>query len=282
MSDTVSYGRSRSAGTSTTSGASVPEYKIEYRGHYQVNQRHELESPLKKSLDMLEAAAARFATDAIKDGSVRISYQNNINRMAQAVLEEVNSGKLTAKEGMEFATAMRNKIMEEHRTVTSPQALASAEKHKLNGKTVEQLLDKKARDIYQKGFYILTPAEQNKVYYAVIESSARSSGKFDVKATRLKVMGKVAWIVTAALATHAVMGADNKKKEVVKQGATIGGGVAGGAAAGLMVSTICGPGAPICAIAVVLAGSVAGGLLAESIVDSLDEELEEFSRWQMQ
>lgn len=282
MSDTVTYGRSRSAGTSSTSGASAPEYKIEYRGYYQVNQRHELESPLKKSLDMLEAAAARFATDAIKDGNVRISYQSNIKRMAEAILDEVKAGRMTAKDGVEFSTMMRNKIMMEHRAVTSPQGRAIAEKYKLDGKTLEQLLDKKARDIYQKGFYILTPDEQNKVYYAVIESSARSSRGVNAKANKLKIMGKVAWVVTAALATHAIMGADNKKKETVKQGATIGGGVAGGAAAGLMVSTICGPGAPICAIAVVLAGSVAGGLLAESVVDSLDEELEEFSRWQMQ
>lgn len=34
-------------------------------------------------------------------------------------------------------------------------------------------------------------------------------------------------------------------------------------------------GAPICAIAVVLVGSVAGGAVA----DSLDEKLEEFSHW---
>lgn len=54
----------------------------------------------------------------------------------------------------------------------------------------------------------------------------------------------------------------------------IGGGAAGGLLAGLGVSLICGPGAPFCAIAVVLAGGAVGGIAA----DALDDELEEFSK----
>lgn len=281
MNDSVTYGRSRSTGTSTTSGNSFPEYKIEYRGYYQVNKWHELESPLKKSLENLEAAAARFATDAISDGNVRASYQKNIQRMAQAVLEDVDTGKISAKSGMAFSNKMRNQIMIEHRTVTSAQGVAVAEKYKKDGRTIEHLLDKKSREIYGKGFYLLTATEQNKIYYAIIESSARSSAIFDKSAKRLSVMGKVGWIVTAALAAHAVLEARNKKKEVVRQGALIGGGMAGGAAAGLLVTPICGPGAPICAVAVVLVGSIIGGVVSEDVVDSLDEELEEFSKWQM-
>ena len=53
----------------------------------------------------------------------------------------------------------------------------------------------------------------------------------------------------------------------------------GGLLAGLGVSALCGPGAPICAIAVVLVGSVAGGVAGEAAADSLDEEIEEFSHW---
>ncbi len=57
----------------------------------------------------------------------------------------------------------------------------------------------------------------------------------------------------------------------------IGGGAAGGLLAGLGVSLICGPGAPFCAIAVVLAGGAVGGIAA----DALDDELEEFSKWEV-
>ena len=37
---------------------------------------------------------------------------------------------------------------------------------------------------------------------------------------------------------------------------------------------MCGPGAPIFAIAVVLAGTIAGGVAGEAMASSLDEELE--------
>lgn len=50
---------------------------------------------------------------------------------------------------------------------------------------------------------------------------------------------------------------------------------AGGIFAGMGVSAICGPTASICAIAVVLPGTVAG----EAVASVLDEELEEFTYW---
>ncbi|QRO33957.1 hypothetical protein [Chromobacterium violaceum] len=280
MSD-VRYGSTK-GGSSATGAQPIPEHKIEYLGSYQVNQKHEIESPLKKSLDALEAAAARFATDAINDSNVRTSYQNNITRMARTVLEEVSAGTMTAKEGMEFSSKMRNKIMMEHRAVTSAHGLASAEQHKKTGKTSTDLLDKYAKRLFGKDFKALSPAEKNKVYYSIIESSAKSNDKFDIKAKRLKVIGKVGWIVTATLAAYSISQASNKEKETIRQGAVIGGGMLGGAAAGLLVSTICGPGAPVCAIAVMLAGSAAGGLAAESVADAFDDELEEFSKWKIQ
>ena len=51
--------------------------------------------------------------------------------------------------------------------------------------------------------------------------------------------------------------------------------------AALAVSTLCGPAAPMSAVAVILAGSFAGGYAAGEAIDSLDEELEEFTQWKM-
>ncbi len=93
-------------------------------------------------------------------------------------------------------------------------------------------------------------------------------------------MGKVGILVTAAFATYEILNADNRIKETARQGMIIGGGAAGGFLAGLGVSLICGPGAP-CAIAVVLAGSAAGGIAGSLAADTLDDELEEFSKWEV-
>lgn len=43
------------------------------------------------------------------------------------------------------------------------------------------------------------------------------------------------------------------------------------------VSSVCGPDTPLCAIL----GSIAGGVAGSVVADSLDEEIEEFTRWQI-
>jgi hypothetical protein len=126
---------------------------------------------------------------------------------------------------------------------------------------------------------LIHTAQKSKVYYAVIESSGRDRAKFTAGTRKLRILGKVGVLITAALAVHSVAIADNKPKETVRQGAIIGGGMAGGLGAGLAVSSLCGPGFVICAVAVVLIGSVAGGYAAEKTVDYFDDELEEFTRW---
>jgi len=43
------------------------------------------------------------------------------------------------------------------------------------------------------------------------------------------------------------------------------------------VSSVCAPGTPLCA----MLGSIVGGLAGSVVADSLDEEIEEFTRWQI-
>lgn len=94
-------------------------------------------------------------------------------------------------------------------------------------------------------------------------------------------MGKVGILVTAAFATYEILNAENKIKETARQGMIIGAGAAGGLLAGLGASLLCGPGAPICAIAVALAGSTLAGVAGSLAADALDDELEEFSMWEV-
>ncbi|WP_392564621.1 hypothetical protein RHO13_03960 [Orbus wheelerorum] len=87
--------------------------------------------------------------------------------------------------------------------------------------------------------------------------------------------------MTASLATYEILNAENKPKEAVKQGMQIGGTVAGGWLAGFAVVPLCGPGAPLCALAVVLAGSIGGGMVGAAVADNLDDEIEEFTKWEI-
>jgi hypothetical protein len=252
---------------------------VVYQGDFAVNQTHQMPSPIKQSVEAFEAAAARFATDAIKDADLRMRYQANISRISKQILEDVAAKRITVKEGMEFANQMRNNILNETRAVTSAQALAYAQHLKKEGLSQEVLLNDKSLKLFKKPFAKLSQIEKDKVFYAIIESAGRDRPKVTAGTKKMKIMGKVGLIVTAALAVHAIAIADNKTKETIKQGGVLAGGAAGGLLAGLAVTPICGPGMPICAVAVVLIGSIAGGMLGDFFVDSFDEELEEFSRW---
>ena len=251
-------------------------------GRMAVNREHEIDPKvLDSAIEAFEAAATRFSIDVISDAKVRENYMANIKRMSQEVKSLVNSKQVTVKEGAEFCNKMRNSILLESRSVTSPQGLAVAVKKKPHGLPLQEALDKYAKQIYKSPFSSLSEQQKNRIYYEIIESSARDNEGMTTANKRLRVIGKVGLLITAVLATHAIIYADNKPKEIVKQGLGIGGGIFGGFLAGLAVSSVCGPGAPVCAVAVVLVGSITGGVAGSVVADSLDEEIEEFSRWQL-
>jgi hypothetical protein len=249
-------------------------------GSYVVQREHALQdSPLDRALELMEGSALRFSLDAISDEKIRASYTKNIKRMSQQVRDDVKAGRITAQEGVKFSHEMRNKIMMEHRKFTSAQGLAIAQRKKKDGKGLKTLLDIYSENFFQKGYDSLSDVEKNRVHYAILESSGRDNARFTAGTKKMLVMGKLGVLVTAALATYQILNADNKPKEAARQGIIIGSGAVGGVLAGMGVSALCGPGAPICAIAVVLAGTIAGGVAGEAVASSLDEELEELTHW---
>lgn len=254
--------------------------KLAVHGQYQTQNGHALpRSPLEEAIAGMEGAATRFSLDAINDAKTRTSYAANIKRVSAQVRADVAAGRIGSQAGVEFCYEMRNKIMAEHRKITSATGLAKAEQYKKTPPTLPKLFEKYATGKFGKSYEALTTEQKKHIHYEVIESSGRDNAKFTKGTERLRIMGKVGILVTAAFATYEILNADNKVKESARQGMIIGGGAAGGLLAGLGVSLICGPGAPVCAIAVVLAGSAVGGMAGSMAADSLDDELEEFSKW---
>jgi len=251
-------------------------------GSYVVQKAHALESsPLDMAIAGMEGAATRFSMDAISDAKTRASYMSNIKRMSIETKAEVSAGKISAREGVEFCQEMRNRIMLEHRKFTSAQGLAFAERKKKLPPTLQETLDKYALRIENVEYNKLTTEQKSKVHYSILESSGRDNAPVSRVTKKLRIMGKVGILITATVAVYEIMNADNKVKETSRQGIIIGGGAAGGGLAGLGVSALCGPGALVCAVAVVLVGSIAGGIAGSMAADSLDDELEEFSKWKL-
>ena len=249
-------------------------------GSYVVQREHALQdSPLERALELMEGTALRFSLDAISDEKIRANYIKNIKRMSQQTLDDVRAGKITAREGVQFSNEMRNKILMEHRKVTSAQGLAVVQKKKPEGRVLQDLLDKYSEQLFKKDYNLLTSAEQSKVHYTILEAAGRDDTSFSNGTKKMQLMGKLGILITAALATYQILNAENKVKETARQGLIVGGGAAGGILAGLGVSALCGPGAPICAFAVVIVGTIVGGVAGGAVAESLDEELEEFSHW---
>lgn len=253
---------------------------ITFQGSFATGAERQVpKTPLDEAIAAMEGSASRFAVDAIKDAKTRASYAANIQRISAMVRAEVAAGRISPLEAVEYCYEMRNKIMAEHRKMTSVQGLVKAESVKRTPPSIPQLFERYARQTYGRPYDGLSSEQQRRIHYAVIEASGRSNASVTRGTQRLQIIGKVGILVTAAFATYEVLNADDKVKETARQGMIISGGVAGGFLAGLGVSLICGPGAPVCAVALVLAGSAAGGLAGSAAASGLDEELGEFSNW---
>ncbi|WP_426203856.1 hypothetical protein [Pseudomonas sp. TWP3-1] len=249
-------------------------------GSYVVQKAHMLEnSPLDMAIAGFEGAATRFSVDAISDAKTRASYMASIKRMSIQTQADVSAGKISAREGVEFCQEMRNRILLEHRKFTSAQGLAFAERKKKLPPTLQEILDRYAKRAEGIDYEKLTPEQKSKVHYTILESSGRDNASISRGTKQMKIMGKVGLVITAAFAAYEIFNADNKQKETARQGMIIGGGAVAGRLAGLGAGAICGPGALVCTVAIIIAGSIAGSIVGSMAADSLDEELEEFSKW---
>jgi hypothetical protein len=252
-------------------------------GPYQTKQEHSLGGDILKSAqDALESASAKFSTDVISDAGVRARYAAGIKRVSQLVQSEVDSGRMSIADGAKYCNQLRNQISLETRKATSPVGRAYAEKKKPVGPTLPESLDKYSRKLYGKPFSSLSDAERSRTSYSVIESAGRNDAVVTSGTQKLRIAGKVGILITGALAAHAILQAEDKVTEVARQGTLIQGGVLGGYLAGLTTTWVCGPGAPLCALAIAIIGIAAGAVATESAFSAYTSEIEEFRVWGIQ
>lgn len=235
---------------------------------------------INESLAALEATALNFSRSWINDASVRENYVRKIKKMSEQILRDVKAGRATAEEGARFAQALRNSIMEEARTKSSPIGRAGAEKLKTGGKALEALIDEKTARLFpNRRFADLTKAQRRQVFEAIIESAGKSRPSVTARIPRWRMAGRGLLLFTVAIATYNVWTAENQVHAGLKEGIVLGGGVAGGAITGAATGLVCGPGAPICSTALFLVGGIMGALAGSATADYYDAELLEFAEW---
>ncbi|PAK13858.1 hypothetical protein [Burkholderia ubonensis] len=278
---------------------------LTYTGSYPVNQEHQLEGLLEMALQKFQQTAQQIAVSFIQDARTRQEYMRQIEEIPKVVRAELSSGRVGLPEAVRFAQTIRNQIMKEARAATSATGLALAERHKKEGLTERYLLERYSAIQNVPGVKEMRPPEQKayiqsivdgrtpsvfdrlnqqqraRVFYSIIDASGRDSVDFTNFALKYAAIGKVFTAMTAILAVYSVATSKDKAYETNRQASAIGGSLLGGALAGMTVGSICGPGAPICAFAVVAAGSLAGAVTMEKANELYQAELQEFMKWQI-
>ncbi|WP_281561669.1 hypothetical protein [Thalassomonas sp. RHCl1] len=224
------------------------------------NEENKNRELFENALRGLEADIANAGTHLIIDSHARQAYAKQIKAMAIELRSNAMTGRISWLTAAEQAQDTRNIIMQIIRTRSTPVGLAMAQQLKHEGKTLNELIARKTKQLHGQGiaFDKLSAEKQNAVYAEIIKSAGKSNPKVTALMKNLSRAGRGLIFVSIALSVYTVATAENKfdaaGEEIAVTGAGIGGGIAGGAMAGLA----CGPGAPVC----VTVGAFLGGALA--------------------
>jgi len=208
----------------------------------------------------LEVQIANVGTHLTIDAQARQLYAQQIGMMSAELRTQVQAGKLSWPAAATQAQDARNLIMEMIRIRSTPVGLALAQRLKSEGKTLNEIIARKTQHLFGNAitFEKLTTAQQNTIYKEVAEAAGRSNPKVSATMRNLSYAGRGLIVISVALTAYNVATSDNKLdaagREATITGVGVGGGIAGGALAGLA----CGPGAPAC----VTLGAFVGGALA--------------------
>jgi hypothetical protein len=229
-------------------------------GKMEPNKTNEDEALFERTVKSLEAQNTNVAAHLLIDTKARLIYTLEIKRMSATLRNDAQARRITWATAARRAQETRNLIMGIMRTRSTPVGRAFAEKMKLKGSSLNQLIALKTIELYGEhaNFLRLSSVKQNSVYASIVTSAGKSNANVTRAMASLKYAGRGVIFLAIALSTYEIATSTNKvaafQQELARNGASVVGGIAGGALAGLA----CGPAAPIC----VTVGAFVGGALA--------------------
>jgi len=215
---------------------------------------------LEEALAGLQGTASQFGATCINDARARLQYARDIAAVPGELRAAINAGRVSVGDAAAQAVALRNRIMELARRRSSPTARAYAMRLKREGRSVSELSEKYAQRLYGDPFSALSERRQASVFKEIIQASSRPDEGVMRLAKQLGRAGRRLLLVSLAVAVYDVAEADDKPREVIRQGALAGAGVIGGWTVGsaAVATGVCAATAPVCVGAMMFVG----GLLA--------------------
>lgn len=213
-----------------------------------------------QTMTSLEGQITNVGAHLTIDTRARLLYTKEIKRMSDRLRAGAIAGRITWAAAAREAQETRNVIMELTRVRSTPVGRSFAEKMKLKGHSLNQLIATKTIELQGENaiFSRLSNTKQNAIYASIVTSAGKSNTQVTRVMASLSHAGRGVLFLSIALSTYHVATSSNKvaafQKELAVNGASVAGGIAGGALAGLA----CGPAAPVC----VTVGAFVGGALA--------------------
>ncbi len=211
------------------------------------------------AIDQLNWVLPNLSGHVILDNKTRSLYQTEIRKMANSLKQQVRAGTITWEEAAIQACKTRNEILFIMRKQTTPVGLAFSQRLKQGGRLLDELINEHTEKLFpNKTFLSLNLHDKDQVYLRIVQSSARARSGLSLIIKRLNTAAHGLIVVSVAVSVWSVATSEHRLKaaehEIVTSGASLAGGVAGGASAGW----VCGPAAPYC----VTVGAFVGGVLA--------------------
>ena len=89
----------------------------------------------------------------------------------------------------------------------------------------------KANEMFGRPFESLTSVQKEKVWVQIVDSAGKSNHGVNMRVKLYGAAGRTFLVATLAFAVYNVATAEDKPRQAAKEGATVAGGVAGGALA---------------------------------------------------
>ena len=213
-----------------------------------------------QAVKLLEGQIANVGAHLTIDTATRIAYSREIKTMSNRLRERATCGKISWNDAAKEANETRNLILEIFRSRSTAVGRAMAQKLKIRGTSLNHLVAGHTVLVHgaQTDFSRLTQSKKNAVYASIVASAGRSNPKVNTAMTRLSFAGRGLLVMSIGISAYNIAMSNNKLasagQELASTSASIGGGLAGGALAGLA----CGPAAPVC----VTIGAFVGGAVA--------------------
>lgn len=186
---------------------------------------------LAMALQGMETASAAFAESIIKDPPARADYARKTAAARAELIQLVKEGKITPHEAARTANAIRNQIMELTRARITDFGLALSKDMKASGLPLDYMQSHKANELFGRPFESLTSVQKEKVWVQIVDSAGKSNHGVNMRVKLYGAAGRVFLVATLAFAVYNVATAEDKPRQAAKEGATVAGGVAGGALA---------------------------------------------------